>query len=68
MLKVEVVAVVESEDDVPLTHGEVFATPKVPQPEPHPERRTETKNGKAARIVFMCPKEISISFPLLMRS
>jgi hypothetical protein len=52
MLKVEVVVVVA--DDVPLPHGETFATPKVPHPEPHPERRAATKAGKAVRIAFMC--------------
>jgi len=62
MLKVEAEGVVP--DDVVLSHGEVFATPKVPQPEPHPERRIATKNGKAARIAFMCLKESSISSPL----
>jgi hypothetical protein len=65
MLKVEVVAVAEVADDVALSHGEVFATPKVPHPEPHPERRTATKNGKAVRIDFMCRRTISISLPLV---
>jgi hypothetical protein len=57
MLKVEevvVVVVVVVADDVPLPHGETFATPKVPHPGPHPERRAATKTGKAVRIVFMC--------------
>jgi hypothetical protein len=63
MLKVEVEAV-EPVDVVVLSHGEVFSTPNVPQPEPHPERRSATKNAKAIETAFMCPEEISISILL----
>jgi hypothetical protein len=64
MLKVEV-EVVEVADDVPLTHGVTSGPPKVLHAEPHPERRTAAKNGKAVRIAFMCLKTISISLPLV---
>jgi hypothetical protein len=50
MLNVEELELV---DDVAVPQVVGVGPPKVIHPEPHPERSTAAKNGKAARIVFM---------------
>jgi hypothetical protein len=59
--RAKVEAVEEAVVEVVLPQDEVFSTPKVPHPEPQPERSAATESGTAAKISFVCVKEVSIS-------
>ncbi|MHB8666008.1 MAG: hypothetical protein ACYC7B_00615 [Burkholderiales bacterium] len=52
--------------DVAPPQVDVFATPKLPQPEPHPERSAATNSGTTAGISFACVKNGFISLTLCL--